>query len=462
MTVTEVQASARLSLSTSAARQLSTTTKTVPQSRGITSRWLLRRLPWVETTAGTYRVNRRLTHATGEGRAAFYSAGGDVRVVPESLAELPLFHGFTDQDVLRAVAERMVPREYRPGDVLAEAGSPPEAGFLIAHGKVSKTSTGPYGEPATLGVLADGDYLGQQVLAETPEPWSYSVLALTPVTVLTLDREELLRLLAESESLRAHVSWLRSTTELSQNKHGEAAIELTSGHCGEPRLSSTFVDYELAPRQYELSVAQTVLRVHTRVADLFNDPMDQVEQQLRLTVEALRERQESDLVNNPAYGLLHNADFRQRIQTRGGPPTPDDMDELLSRRRKTEFFLAHPRAIAAFGRECTGSGIAQQSVEVEGKPFPAWRGTPILPCDKIPVTATGTTSIMAMRTGERSQGVVGLRQSGIPDEIDPGLNARFMGITDKGLLSYLVTAYYSVAVLVPDALGVLENVEIGR
>jgi hypothetical protein len=29
-------------------------------------------------------------------------------------------------------------------------------------------------------------------------------------------------------------------------------------------------------------------------------------------------------------------------------------------------------------------------------------------------------------------------------------------------LSYLVTAYYSAAVLVPDALGILEDVEIGR
>ena len=39
---------------------------------------------------------------------------------------------------------------------------------------------------------------------------------------------------------------------------------------------------------------------------------------------------------------------------------------------------------------------------------------------------------------------------------------RFMGINEKAIISYLVTAYYSAAVLVPDALGILENVEIGR
>ena len=50
---------------------------------------------------------------------------------------------------------------------------------------------------------------------------------------------------------------------------------MPAGHDGEPTLPGTFVDYELAPREYELSVAQTVLRVHSRVADLYNQPMDQ-------------------------------------------------------------------------------------------------------------------------------------------------------------------------------------------
>ena len=36
-----------------------------------------------------------------------------------------------------------------------------------------------------------------------------------------------------------------------------------------------------------------------------------------------------------------------------------------------------------------------------------------------------------------------------------------MGVDNKALLSYLVSTYYSAAVLVPDALGVLENVQIG-
>jgi hypothetical protein len=37
-----------------------------------------------------------------------------------------------------------------------------------------------------------------------------------------------------------------------------------------------------------------------------------------------------------------------------------------------------------------------------------------------------------------------------------------MGISEKAIISYLVSTYYSAAVLVPDALGILEDVKIGR
>ena len=87
---------------------------------------------------------------------------------------------------------------------------------------------------------------------------------------------------------------------------------------------------------------------------------------------------------------------------------------------------------------------------------------PILPVNKIPVVDGHTSSIIAMRVGEDNQGIVGLHQTGIPDEYEPGLNVRFMGIDDKAVVSYLVSAYYSAAVLVPDALGILENVEVAR
>jgi hypothetical protein len=301
------------------------------------------------------------------------------------------------------------------------------------------------------------------VLGQSEGTWGATARADTAVTAMVLSRADFEEIVGRSEDLRAHVDELLSHAAIPKNAHGEASIDVAAGHSGEPDLPGTFVDYELSPREYELSVAQTVLRVHSRVADLYNEPMNQVEEQLRLTIEALRERQESEMLNNADFGLLHNVEHGQRIHTRSGPPTPDDLDQLLATVwKQPSFFLAHPKAIAAFGREASHRGVYPTSIDVSGNKVPAWRGVPIYPSNKIPVSDAGTTSILLIRAGEESGGVVGLQPTTLPDEYQPGLSVRFMNVNEKAIISYLVSAYYSVAPLVSDAIGVLENVELGR
>ncbi|MBV8880588.1 MAG: hypothetical protein JO332_11520 [Planctomycetaceae bacterium] len=246
-------------------------------------------------------------------------------------------------------------------------------------------------------------------------------------------------------------------------------VDVVCGQKDEGVLPATFVDYEEKPRELTLSVISTVLGIHTRVSDLYNQPFDQVKEQLRLTVESVKERQESELLNNPDYGLLRNVDPGQRLQPRSGPPTPDDFDELISRVwKEPAFFLAHPRAIAAFGRECTRRGVPPPTVTLFGSPFLTWRGIPLVPSDKLPVDpkgkpgGTGRTSILLLRTGVAKQGVTGLFQPGLPGEQTPGLSVRFMGIDSHSIASYLISLYCSAAVLTEDALAVLENVEVGH
>ncbi|MFJ5730858.1 family 2B encapsulin nanocompartment shell protein [Streptomyces paradoxus] len=451
---------AQQSLSTAAARNLATTTKSAPQMQEITSRWLLRMLPWVEAKGGAYRVNRRLRHTLGDGRIEFVQEGATVRVIPRELGELALLRGFEDTGVLTALADRCTQRDFAAGEVLVERGSAADRIHLIAHGRVSQTSVGKYGAEIAIAVLADGDHFGENALLDSDARHDSTVTAETSGTLLTLSRADFAAVRASAPTLQAHVEAFGSRSRLRQNKHGEAEIALSAGHVGEAELPGTFVDYEQQPREYELSVAQTVLRIHTRVADLYNGPMNQSEEQLRLTIEALRERQEHELINNREFGLLHNADFKQRIQPRSGPPTPDDMDDLLCRRRGTKLFLAHPRTIAAIGRGFNACGLYPDHVDLGGQSVPAWRGVPILPCNKIPISKEQTSSIIAMRTGEENQGVIGLRQTGLPDEYEEGLSVRFMGINEQAINSYLVSTYYSAAVLLPDALGVMENVQI--
>ncbi len=457
----EGQDAAQLSLGTAAARNLATTTKSAPQMQGITSRWLLRILPWVETKGGVYRVNRRLSYAVGDGRVTFTNVGSDVEVIPGELCEIPFLRSYDDMDVLTALASKFKQVELEADQVIVEKGKPADQIVLIAHGKVSKITRGKYGHDEVLHLWADGDHFSFQALLESDDDWPFTAKTLTACTLLTLQQKEFEKLVARHETLRAHIEAYKVLPSLPQDKAGQAEIALAAGHEGEPTLPGTFVDYELHPREYELSVAQTVLRIHTRVADLYNDPMNQTEHQLKLTIQALRERQENELVNNSDFGLLNNCDLSQRIRTRTGPPTPDDFDELLTRRRGAQFLLAHPRVIAAFGRECNKLGLYPDSTTFADSVVPSWRGVPLLPCNKIPISDHMTSSVIVMRTGENNEGVIGLHQTGLPDEYEPGLSVRYMGINEKAVINYLVTTYYSAAILVPDALGVLEDCQIG-
>src|SRR6195952_2840813 len=239
-------------------------------------------------------------------------------------------------------------------------------------------------------------------------------------------------------------------------------VEVDCSGRDERVLPHTFVDYEENPREYNLSAVNTVLDVHTRVSDLYSKPYNQISEQLRLTIEIIKERQESELINNKEYGLLASVVPSQIIKARTGAPTPDDMDDLIAKVWKEPgFFLLHPQAIAAFGRECTRRGVPPPTVSMFGSPFLTWRGIPLIPSDKVPVV-NGKTKIILLRTGESRQGVVGLYQPGLPGEQTPGLSVRFMGINEKAIASYLVSLYCSLAVLVDDAIAVLDNVEIGK
>lgn len=239
-------------------------------------------------------------------------------------------------------------------------------------------------------------------------------------------------------------------------------VEVACGLKNEEQLPVTFVDYAASPREYTLSAISTVVQVNTRVSDLFSTPHDQVKEQLRLATESIKERQEDQLLNNADYGLLNNVAESQRIRTRKGPPTPDDLDELIVKVwKEPAYFLAHPKTVAAFGRECTRRGVPPATVSLFGSAFLTWRGIPIIPTDKVPVDK-GRSSILLLRCGEKKQGVIGLFQPNLPGEQTPGLSVRFMGIGSNAVASYLVSLYCSAAVLTDDALAVLEDVDVGH
>lgn len=468
-----VEQEGQQSVTTSAARQLATTTKTRAQWAALTPRWSLHLVPWVRVDAGTYRVNRVRILDPDDRRVSVAMDNGRPKVPATELRQLSMFRR-ADADAVQKVAGAFKVERHDAGEVLVSEGEPGDKFYLVAEGTVEVSTIGSRGQPLRVNVVGSGEYFGEAALL-SGEPRNATITVLTPSTFLTLSRSQFEQLIKKNPELRSEMEAVveqRQEQRSDVNEYGEHRIETEAGHEGEPLLPETFVDYEELPREYPLKVVQTIMRLHTRVSDLYNEPIDQLQEQLRLTVESIRERQEYELINNPDFGLLQAGASTMRIKTRTGSPTPDDLDDLLGLVwKRPAFFLAHPLAIAAFGRECTLRGVPPPTITMFGSPFLSWRGVPIVPCDKLLVGGRarangqlGTTNILLLRVGEREQGVIGLHESGLPGSPEglPGLSVRLMGINQRAVASYLVSLYFSAAVLVDDALGVLEDVEVGQ
>jgi hypothetical protein len=383
---------------------------------------------------------------------------------------IPLF-SHINEDIVNRLAKKFEIEEVALGKNLIKEGKDKQKFFIVAQGQVEIYSKGLHGEDLRIALLSEGEYFGEaDILSDKPS--SVTVRTVTPSVFFTISSAELESIIEEVPNFREEFQKavdehlrLRATV----NTHGEKHIDLVSGHEEDNIIPETYIDYEENPREYSLNTLQTVVRVHTRVSDLYNDPYNQLEQQMRLSIESVRERQEWELINNKRFGLLNSVEPGYRISTRYGSPTPDDLDELLSLVWKNpSFFIANPRAIAAFERECTWRGVPPVTTNIFGTPVILWRGVPVIPSDKLEIKGqyltnrgVGTTEIILVRTGEKEQGVVGLHQAGIPGEIAPSLSARLMGLDKFGVASYLLTKYFSLASLTDDAIAVLENVEVG-
>ncbi len=445
-----------------AARNLATTTKSIPQMVGITPRYLSRLLPWIEVNSGTYRVNRQKVVLAQDEKIRFDFEGGARHIQAHHLMALSLFQN-VDKDILERLAGKFKGETFAPGEVIIKEGEPGDKFYIVLSGKTEAKKAGKHGRDVRLGIMNQGSFFGEIALL-MDSPRVASVEAVTETSVLGLDRKDFDRLLKDVPGLKDRlISEMEERDRIREtlaNEFGEQKLEVFTGEASKDELTGTHVDYAERPREYSLTTLQSIVRIHTRMADILNEPINQLREQLRMTIEGMKERQEWELINNDDFGLLNQVTPSMRLATRQGPPTPDDMDDLLSKVWKSPaMFLAHPQAIAAFGRECTRRGVPPATIEIFGSPLLTWRGVPIVPCDKLLIDQ-GTTNILLMRLGEERQGVVGLHQTGIPGEQQPSLSVRHMGIDSRAISSYLINLYFSCAVLVDDALGMLEEVEV--
>ena len=247
-------------------------------------------------------------------------------------------------------------------------------------------------------------------------------------------------------------------------------VEVACGQRDERELPETFVDYEEKPREYTLSAISTVLDVHTRVSDLYSQPFDQIREQLRLTIESVKERQESELVNSDDYGLLKSAAPSMRVKTRAGPP-----DTGRSRRADLAGLEGAGVLPGAPARDrCVRTGVhATRRSAGDGDDVrlavPHVARHPAHPVRQAARRRQGARGRwggqdqhpLAAHGREDARESSGSSSRACPASRPPVCRSASWGSTGGAIASYLISLYCSAAVLTDDALGVLEHVEVG-
>jgi CRP-like cAMP-binding protein len=115
------------------------------------------------------------------------------------IRRVPLFSMLTN-DQAQAIADGVVKRRFRRGEIIVEQGRKSNALFILLTGRARVVTADSRGREVILAVLEPGDYLGEMSLIDN-DPHSATVRAEVQTDVLVLGRTEFARCLPENSSL---------------------------------------------------------------------------------------------------------------------------------------------------------------------------------------------------------------------------------------------------------------------
>ena len=104
------------------------------------------------------------------------------------IRRVPLFSMLT-QAQAESIAEGVVKRRYRRGELIVERGRKTNALFILLTGRARVVASDERGREVILAVLEAGDYLGEMSLIDN-EPHSATVRAEVQTDVLVLGRQD--------------------------------------------------------------------------------------------------------------------------------------------------------------------------------------------------------------------------------------------------------------------------------
>lgn len=115
------------------------------------------------------------------------------------IRRVPLFSMLTNEQA-QGIADSVVKRRFRRGELVIEAGRKSNALFILLTGRARVIAADARGREVILAVLQAGDYVGEMSLIDN-EPHSATVRAEVQADMLVLGRPEFARCLPENSSL---------------------------------------------------------------------------------------------------------------------------------------------------------------------------------------------------------------------------------------------------------------------
>lgn len=115
------------------------------------------------------------------------------------IRRVPLFSMLTN-DQAQTIADSVVKRRFRRGEIVVEQGRKSNALFILLNGRARVLTSDSRGREVILAVLQAGDYVGEMSLIDN-EPHSATVRAEVQTDMLVLGRNEFARCLPETSSL---------------------------------------------------------------------------------------------------------------------------------------------------------------------------------------------------------------------------------------------------------------------
>ena len=170
------------------------------------------------------------------------------------IRRVPLFSMLTEAQAT-AVAEAVVKRRFKRGEVIVEQGKKTNALFILLNGRARVVTADSRGREVILATLQPGDHIGEMSLIDN-EPHSATVRAEVQTDVLMLGRVEFARCLPENTSMAYAV--MRGLVQ--RLRHADRKIESLALMDVYGRVARTMLEFAAETPEGELLIREKISR----------------------------------------------------------------------------------------------------------------------------------------------------------------------------------------------------------